>query len=185
MALKVNLEHLAQRVNLVQQVLWEEMVLRAPEECRERGDDLDHRVLLVDVVPMGLLDWQAQWVLLVCLVLLVFLGSLVQREKLVQQVHVALKVLKDKEVIPEHKDQLDHKAFQGHQEQMPQMVLKAQWDLLVLQVRLAFQAQLDLLDPKEVLAFLASVVQWEILEFMALRGKQVPKETLVLMVLRE
>lgn len=71
-ALKVKLEQLVPRVKLALLVQWVPWVRWAQEECQEREEGLDHRVLLDNEVRMVCLENLGPWVLLGYLALLVF-----------------------------------------------------------------------------------------------------------------
>lgn len=71
-ALKVKLEQLVPRVKLALQVQWVPWVRWVQEECQEREEGLDHRVLLDSEAHMACLENLGQWVLLGYLALLVF-----------------------------------------------------------------------------------------------------------------
>lgn len=73
---KVKLEQLVPRVKPAPPVRWVPWVLWDQEECREREEDLGHRVPLDNEVPMVCLENLDQWVLLGYLALLVFQGIL-------------------------------------------------------------------------------------------------------------
>lgn len=59
---KVKLEQLVLRVKLAPLVQWVPWALWDQEECRERGEDLGHRVLLDNEVPTVCLENLDQWV---------------------------------------------------------------------------------------------------------------------------
>ena len=71
-ALKVKLEQLVPRVKLALLVQWVPWVRWVQEECQEREEGLDHRVLLGSEVHMACLENLGRWVLLGYLALLVF-----------------------------------------------------------------------------------------------------------------
>ncbi|KAJ6665239.1 hypothetical protein lerEdw1_004288 [Lerista edwardsae] len=184
---KVKWEPLDLRVNLGHQVRWAQLALWAPVVWQEKEDGLDPKVLQGLEVLMACQGSRDQWV------------------KLVQQVHVVLKALRDQEEKQVYRAQQEHQVFletlvfqASKEKQVPKvnlvhMALRVQLALLVKKGKEVLVGTQDQLAPQDLWengALLGIVVfqdltacqdQRELKESVVLQGHRGPKEVRVIL----